>query len=241
MVNAVTHRDYSIKGTDIQIKMFDDRICVESPGKLPGTVKLDNIRTTHFSRNPKIAEFLRNYEYVKEYGEGVDRMYRELEDAGLAYPVFHMNAFMLQTAIFNSTALISKYDNQNLAVGGSIANFDSQNLAIGSSIANFDNQNLAIEEVADDLKIQKISIEVLKKRIDNKGYRQPMREKLLKIYSIMDANRVFSTTDVAKELLCPDSTARNIVKRLREMDVLIAVKGMGKNRYRFKYENEVVE
>lgn len=58
IVNAVTHRDYSIRGTDIQIKMFDDRIVVESPGKLPGLVKIDNIRHTHFSRNPKIAEFL---------------------------------------------------------------------------------------------------------------------------------------------------------------------------------------
>ena len=57
IVNAVTHRDYSIRGTDIQIKMFDDRIVVESPGKLPGLVKTDNIRHTHFSRNPKIADF----------------------------------------------------------------------------------------------------------------------------------------------------------------------------------------
>ena len=74
IVNAVTHRDYSIRGTDIQIKMFDDRIVVESPGKLPGLVKIDNIRHTHFSRNPKIAEFLKTYNFVKEYGEGVDRM-----------------------------------------------------------------------------------------------------------------------------------------------------------------------
>ena len=33
IVNAVAHRDYSIKGTDIQIKMFDDRLTVESPGR----------------------------------------------------------------------------------------------------------------------------------------------------------------------------------------------------------------
>lgn len=32
IVNAIAHRDYSIKGTDIQIKMFDDHITVESPG-----------------------------------------------------------------------------------------------------------------------------------------------------------------------------------------------------------------
>ena len=56
IVNAITHRDYSICGTDIQIKMIDDRIVVESPGKLPGLVKAENIRHTHFSRNPKISK-----------------------------------------------------------------------------------------------------------------------------------------------------------------------------------------
>ena len=35
-------------------------------GKLPGLVRADNIRFTHFSRNPKIAEFLKNYKFVKE-------------------------------------------------------------------------------------------------------------------------------------------------------------------------------
>lgn len=65
LVNSVTHRDYSIKGTEIQIKMFDDRIQVESPGTLPGLVRLNNLRSVHFSRNPKIAEFLKDYKYVK--------------------------------------------------------------------------------------------------------------------------------------------------------------------------------
>ena len=83
IVNAVTHRSYSISGTDIQIKMFDNRIVVESPGKLPGLVRANNIRYTHFSRNPRIAEFLKAYKFVKEYGEGVDRMCNELESVGL--------------------------------------------------------------------------------------------------------------------------------------------------------------
>ena len=109
IVNAVTHRDYSIRGTDIQIKMFDDRIVVESPGKLPGLVKTDNIRHTHFSRNPKIAEFLKVYSFVKEYGEGVDRMCKELEAVGLQDPEYRLNAFMLQTTIRNSTLTDKKF------------------------------------------------------------------------------------------------------------------------------------
>ena len=76
---------------------------MESPGKLPGLVKTDNIRHTHFSRNPKIAEFLKAYSFVKEYGEGVDRMCKELEAVGLQDPEYRLNAFMLQTTIRNST------------------------------------------------------------------------------------------------------------------------------------------
>ncbi|MBQ6948050.1 MAG: ATP-dependent DNA helicase RecG, partial [Firmicutes bacterium] len=105
IINAIAHRDYSIKGTDIQIKMFDDRITVESPGILPGLVRLNNMRTIHFSRNPKIAAFLHEYDYVQEFGEGVDRMYREMHNAGLPAPEHKAVAFMVHATIRNGNTL----------------------------------------------------------------------------------------------------------------------------------------
>ena len=99
-VNSVCHRDYSIKGTEIQIKMFDDRIVFETPGKLPGIVRTDNIRHTHFSRNPKIAEYLKAYDYVKEFGEGVDRMCRELSAIGTKEPQYHLVAFIMKASVW---------------------------------------------------------------------------------------------------------------------------------------------
>lgn len=68
---------------------------------MPGIVRLNNLRTVHFSRNPKIAEFLHQYEYVKEFGEGIDRMFKEMEDAGLPAPEYTDNAFMLNVTIRN--------------------------------------------------------------------------------------------------------------------------------------------
>ena len=106
IVNAIAHRDYSIKGTDIQIKMFDDHITVESPGTLPGTVRLNNMREIHFSRNPKMAQLLHEYEYVREFGEGVDRMYREMEEAGLPEPEYKTVAFMVHATIKNKKYLV---------------------------------------------------------------------------------------------------------------------------------------
>ena len=99
VVNSVCHRDYSIKGTEIQIKMFDDRLVFETPGKLPGIVRPDNIRHTHFSPNPKIAEYLKAYDYVKEFGEGVDRMCRELSALGVREPQYNLVAFIMKATV----------------------------------------------------------------------------------------------------------------------------------------------
>lgn len=101
IVNAVAHRDYSIMGTDIQIKMFDDHFTVESPGTLPGLVRINNIREYHFSRNPKIVELLNEYDLVKEFGEGIDRIYRDMASAELPEPTFNESEFMFYATLKN--------------------------------------------------------------------------------------------------------------------------------------------
>lgn len=53
----------------------------------------------HFSRNPKIALYMRNHKLVKEFGEGVDRMFREMEEAGQPAPEYRQNEFMVYATI----------------------------------------------------------------------------------------------------------------------------------------------
>ena len=88
LVNAVTHRDYSISGDYIRISMFDDRIEFLSPGKLPSIVTVKNIRTTRFSRNPIIARVLSDFGWVRELNEGVKRIYVDMENLFLDPPEF---------------------------------------------------------------------------------------------------------------------------------------------------------
>ena len=99
VVNAVVHRDYSILGTDIIVKIFDNHLVVESPGILPGMVRLNNIRRIHFSRNPKIAQYMHEYDLVKEFGEGVNRLFREMESAGNPAPEYKLYDFMLKVKL----------------------------------------------------------------------------------------------------------------------------------------------
>lgn len=95
--------------------MFDDRIVFETPGKLPGIVRTDNIRHTHFSRNPKIAEYLKAYDYVKEFGEGVDRMCRELTAIGTREPLYSLVAFIMKATVF-ATSVVEDMDDERSAL-----------------------------------------------------------------------------------------------------------------------------
>lgn len=88
IVNAVTHRNYAIAGDYIRVSMFDDRLEILSPGKLPNIVTVDNMLYTRYSRNPKIARVLAEMGWVRELNEGVKRIYKEMRSFYLKDPLF---------------------------------------------------------------------------------------------------------------------------------------------------------
>ena len=88
IVNAVTHRDYSVYGDHIRVLMFEDRLEIHSPGKLPNIVTVENIKHERFSRNPRIARTLTEFGWVREMNEGVKRIYSEMESAFLHEPKY---------------------------------------------------------------------------------------------------------------------------------------------------------
>lgn len=88
IVNAVTHRNYSIFGDYIRIMMFDDRLEIHSPGKLPNIVTVENIKHERFSRNTRIARTLTEFGWVREMNEGVKRIYSEMESYFLHEPKY---------------------------------------------------------------------------------------------------------------------------------------------------------
>ena len=128
IVNACCHRDLSITGTDIQVKLFDDKLVVESPGNLPGLVRPDNIRHTHFSRNPRLARYLKTYKYVKEFGEGVDRMCREMEADGLLPIKYYKNDFILRAVAWSKNAKVDS--NDKVAISSDKVAISSDKVAI---------------------------------------------------------------------------------------------------------------
>jgi ATP-dependent DNA helicase RecG len=88
LTNAVLHRDYSI-ASDVQVRIFDNRVEIESPGRLPGHVTVENIAKTQFARNPKIVRLVNKFKNPpnKDVGEGVNTAFEAMGKLRLRKPI----------------------------------------------------------------------------------------------------------------------------------------------------------
>jgi len=103
IVNAVIHRDYSISD-DIHILIFNNRIEVNSPGRLPGYVTLSNILDARYSRNTKIVRTLNRYKNPpnKDMGEGLNTAFQKMKEWRLKEPAIIAEGNYLKVVISHS-------------------------------------------------------------------------------------------------------------------------------------------
>jgi len=89
LINAITHRDYSIEGRGIEVRVFDDRLEILSPGKLLSSITikdLEDLKGVHQSRNTYVARVLREFGYIRELGEGIRRIFELMQNNDLVKP-----------------------------------------------------------------------------------------------------------------------------------------------------------
>ena len=132
ITNAVIHRDYHTK-KDIEIKIFEDRVEIESPGLLPFNITPSNIGIvrSHGYRNDLIVKHLREFPDPPnlDQNEGVRAMRQTMTEANLYPPIFLTYPHLqdsLRVVFFNEKAptewdKISHYLNQNKYVNNGVA------------------------------------------------------------------------------------------------------------------------
>jgi ATP-dependent DNA helicase RecG len=88
ITNAVIHRDYSI-ADDVHVRIFDNRIEVQSPGRLPAHVTPKNILDERFARNGAIVRLLNKFPDPpnRDVGEGLNTAFDKMRELGLREPI----------------------------------------------------------------------------------------------------------------------------------------------------------
>ena len=88
IVNAIVHRSY-IDHSSIQIAIYDDRLEITSPGRLPMGQTIERMKRGYSKiRNEALASAFEYMGYIEHWGSGILRVMQEVRDAGLPEPEF---------------------------------------------------------------------------------------------------------------------------------------------------------
>lgn len=87
ITNAVLHRDYSVTD-DVHVRIYENRVEVESPGRLPGHITKENILDERLSRNPNLVRHLNRFPNPlnKDVGGGLDTAFELMRKLNLNFP-----------------------------------------------------------------------------------------------------------------------------------------------------------
>jgi len=90
ITNALLHRDYGIND-DVHVRIFDNRIEVESPGRLPAQITPQNILSERFARNPVTVRLINKFPNPpnKDVGEGLNTAFAAMRRLQLKDPEIH--------------------------------------------------------------------------------------------------------------------------------------------------------
>ena len=100
IINASIHRSYLDHG-NIQIAIYDDRLEVTSPGKLPMGQTLERMKEGRSRiRNEALAHAFSYMNLIEHWGSGIPRMIEQLEEAGLREPEFIGGEVDLRVSVY---------------------------------------------------------------------------------------------------------------------------------------------
>lgn len=168
ILNAVVHRDYSISGSNIKIEVFDNRVEISSPGGLPRTLTIEDIKAGRSEiRNFVIARVIKEMGFIEQWGSGIRRMIQLCRENEISEPEFFEDGQHFRVVFYRKEI---DTDKRNVSTDKSTNSTDKNNLSteknkVEKEIVNFIKENGRIRN-KDVAKIMRITGDGAKKVLE---------------------------------------------------------------------------
>ncbi len=213
IVNGLIHRDYMILGSEVHIDIFDDRMEIYSPGGMMDGSLVQNLDTDNISskrRNPVIADVFSRMNYMERRGSGFKKIKDDYHNASNFRPE-------LEPKFYSdiSSFIVTLY-NLNYNVPVDKVSVDPEKVSIGE-------ENMLIEA-------QKLSI---LKAINMLDAKKNMKANAMHLFNQMGIDGIFGRSDIMEIVGISITAAGSLLAKLKDADLIQAVSGYGKGKYRF--------
>ncbi|MBK9716807.1 MAG: hypothetical protein IPQ02_05325 [Saprospiraceae bacterium] len=106
VMNAIVHRDYSLEGSRIYIKVMDGMVEISSPGGLVQPIRLEdvqNFNANSIARNPHIVEAFNTMKLIEQRSWGLEKIKKNLEAAKLPLPEFKIEGGNFKVLLYGKS------------------------------------------------------------------------------------------------------------------------------------------
>src|SRR3989338_2974507 len=170
VVNAIIHRDYSMRGTNISVNVFDDRVEIVNPGGLPAGLTKENLGKESIRRNLIIADLFHRMHKVERIGSGIGRMRKFMSQSGLKEPVFEIDTFFRAIFYRNPEYALKGKSRKGSQTGSQTGSQRGSQTSSQRIVAIMREKSaITIEELARDLQISSRAIKKHIKSLREQG------------------------------------------------------------------------
>ncbi len=157
ILNAIVHKDYT--GAPIQMSVYDDKLILWNPGRLPDDISIEILKQKHLSRpfNRNIAELFFKAGYIEVWGRGIAKILNACKVAGLPEPIIEEYAGGIQFTFLKKSKVVENVTD----------NVTDNRIKVILNEINLNNK-ISIDQLAKILKVTRRTIirdlELLKKQ-----------------------------------------------------------------------------
>ena len=220
VANILIHRDYT-NAYPAKLIIEKDVLRTEnwSKSRFNGTLSIETF--SPYPKNPLLASFFVNIGRADTLGSGMRNLYKYTKLYSYAEPVLaEGDVFTITIPLKNPEVNVQKSD-------------------IDNKKSEVEIQNPEVNVRVSDVQLSKISLETLKRICKDRSYNITVMNSMEKLYAGIVDDQVFGASDIEEILGCAKSTAAEMMRKLRDMEVVVPITGKGKGKYRLKYENEI--
>ncbi len=112
LINALCHRTYDSPGAAVSLAIYDDRLEIVNPGRLPNELTVESLMQPHdsFPMNPDVADFMFKTTYLDSWGSGVKRMVDACTEAKVPLPRYELRPGSVAIIFYRSKKTVSEGD-----------------------------------------------------------------------------------------------------------------------------------
>lgn len=175
LTNALCHRRYDDPRTTVSLAIFDDRLEITNPGRLPAPLTPENIKQPHgsYPYNLRIAQVLYLSTYLERWGTGVSRMIDLCREQGVPEPEYVADGYIVKIIFRKSSQNNTQKDDEASQKTSQKDVMASQKELGASQKAIIDmvssNPNITTTEMAESLSIDRRNIQANIKKLQELG------------------------------------------------------------------------